>query len=118
METKQTMMHVAGLLHFSIPEDASPDYLRDLFNHIKNMPDMTELDKEEQVIRLDKMSIEHHPSGFTGWEKQEKDLIEKLGYDEKNKKKILDRIKILRKWARENNMMKSKIKNIHSKENK
>ena len=49
---------------------------QNLFDHIKNIPDMTELDKEEQIIRLDKMSIEHHPEGFVGWEKQEIKLID------------------------------------------
>lgn len=91
-------------------------FTQDLFTYIKELPDMTELDVEEQIISRDKMSIEHHPGGFIGWEQREKDLIEKLGYNEASKKKVLDRIKFLRKWAVENNMMKSKFKFIPKKE--
>lgn len=93
-------------------------FTQDLFTHIKELPAMTELDVEKQIISHDKMSIEHHPGGFIGWEKQEKDLIEKLGYNEASKKKVLDKIKVLRKWATENNFMKSRFKNIPSKETK
>lgn len=86
------------------------EFTQDLFMHIKELPDMTELDLDEQIISFDKMSIEHHPGGFIGWEKQEKDLIEKLDYDEAAKKKVLDRIEILRKWATENNLLEPKFK--------
>jgi hypothetical protein len=78
---------------------------QDLFAHIEKLPDMTELDVEEQIISQKKMFIKHHPEGFTGWEKQEKSFIEQLNYDEENKKKTLDRIEFLKQWAIENNMI-------------
>lgn len=34
-ETRKTMMHVAGLLLFQTPDDASPDYLRDFFQQLR-----------------------------------------------------------------------------------
>lgn len=89
---------------------------QDLLTHIKELPDMTEYDVEEQIISYDKMSIECHPGGFIGWEKDQKDLIEMLGYKEESKRKVLGKIKVLRKWAMENNFMKPRFKNIPSKE--
>jgi hypothetical protein len=94
------------------------EFTQGLFTHITGLPDMTEVDVEEQIVSYDKMSIEHHPDGFIGWEKQEKDKMEKLTYDEASKKKVLDKIEVLRKWATENNFMKSRFKNIPSKETK
>ena len=85
------------------------EFTQDLFLHIKGLSDMTKNDTEEQIISFDKRLIEHHSNGFLGWEKRENDLIEKLGYDEESKKKALSRIETLKKWAIENNMMKSKF---------
>ena len=34
-ESRETMMHVAGLLPFTPPPDAPPDYLRDLMDEIR-----------------------------------------------------------------------------------
>ncbi|HLM75411.1 MAG TPA: wax ester/triacylglycerol synthase domain-containing protein [Polyangiaceae bacterium] len=38
METPETKMHVAGLLPFSAPPDARPDYVRSLVNEIQEAP--------------------------------------------------------------------------------
>ncbi|MBF0237839.1 MAG: wax ester/triacylglycerol synthase family O-acyltransferase [SAR324 cluster bacterium] len=35
-ETRETMMHVAGLLHFSFPENAPSNFLRDLVKELKD----------------------------------------------------------------------------------
>lgn len=85
-------------------------FTQDLYKHIQEIPDMTVDQKEEQILSFDKMSIEHHPEGFTGWEKQEKKSL-KL-YNEKTEKKVLERIEILRKWAIENNMMKPQVERL------
>src|SRR6185436_13084584 len=37
-ESRETMMHVAGLLPFSPPPDARPDHLRHLMNEIRESP--------------------------------------------------------------------------------
>jgi hypothetical protein len=78
---------------------------QDLFNHIKNMSDMTELDKEEQIIRLDKMSIELHPEGFVGWEKQERKLIDQFKYTQEDRQKVLDKIELLKNWAKKKGLL-------------
>lgn len=78
---------------------------QNLFTHIKNMPDMTEVDKEEQIIRLDKMSIEHHPEGFVGWEKQERKLIDQFKYTQEDRQKVLDRIELLKNWAKKKGLL-------------
>ncbi len=38
MESKRTPMHVAGLLVFHLPEDATPDYLSELFAFMRSQP--------------------------------------------------------------------------------
>ena len=37
-ETSQTMMHVASMLHLSLPEDAGPDFLTDLVDALRSSP--------------------------------------------------------------------------------
>ena len=79
---------------------------QDLFRYISELPEMTEEEKETQIIEFDKSMIENG-NGFIEWEAMELKLIEK--YTPKDKKKVLDRIVILKKWAIENNMMQPKI---------
>ena len=79
---------------------------KNLFNHINEMPDMSEEEAEVQIINLDKSIIEHG-LGFLEWEKQELRLIEK--YNQESKNKVLKRINLLREWAIENDMIKSKL---------
>ncbi|HSW14408.1 MAG TPA: wax ester/triacylglycerol synthase family O-acyltransferase [Solimonas sp.] len=40
MESKRTPMHVGGLLTFKLPDDAHPDFLRDLIAHMRTTPFM------------------------------------------------------------------------------
>ncbi|MDD4956283.1 MAG: hypothetical protein PHH49_06095 [Candidatus Omnitrophica bacterium] len=82
---------------------------QDFCKYIRELPDMTEEEQEFQIIKFDKSRIEHG-EGFEKWEKQEIKLIERCS--DGMKKKILDRIEILRKWAIENNMMKSKVERL------
>lgn len=73
---------------------------------ISSFPDLTEEQVDEQIINLDKMSIEHG-EGFVQWEKNQKYFLELMGqteYDERTK----NRMEIIRKWAIENNFMESK----------
>jgi hypothetical protein len=89
---------------------ASNDYeTQELYKHIVNIPDMTEAEKERQIIDLDKMLIEHG-QGFIEWEKQHLYWLNKISDEEKDK--ILHRIEVIRKWAEENNMMKPKLERI------
>ena len=37
-ESRETMMHVAGLLQFSPPPDADPDHLRHLMDEVRERP--------------------------------------------------------------------------------
>ncbi len=70
---------------------------------------MTDEEKESQIIELDKSMIEHG-DGFIKWEAMELKFSEK--YSQKDKKKVLDRIAILKKWAIENNMMQPKLERL------
>lgn len=82
---------------------------QELFDHISNLPDMSETDQELQIIELDKMFIEHG-EGFIEWEKKERETIKKCS--DEVKEKISKRIEIIRDWAIENNMMKPQLKRL------
>ncbi|WP_167631640.1 hypothetical protein [Mariprofundus ferrooxydans] len=73
-----------------------------LFTHISDLPDMTEDECEEQIFKLDQMSIEHGP-GFIQWKQQELDRMEQH-YPE-SRDVVLKRMKRLEAWATENDMM-------------
>jgi len=73
-----------------------------LLEYILEQPDMTDDEKEEQMLNFDKMSIEHGP-GFIEWEKSERNLMER--YDQASRDRSVKRIEILRTWASENDMM-------------
>lgn len=79
---------------------------QNLLNHIIEIPDMTEDEKEFQIIEFDKSMIEHG-EGFIEWEIRELKLTESC--NKKLKKKALERIKIIKQWAIENDMMKPKM---------
>ena len=71
---------------------------------------MTEEEVEEQIISLEKMSIENG-EGFIKWlENQEKllKLLELESFSDKMK----SRIELLRQWAEENRFMESKAKRL------
>jgi hypothetical protein len=83
---------------------------QETIKEVSSFPDMTEEQIEEQIINLEKMSIENG-EGFTKWlENQEKFLksFEQEEFDDK----MRNRIRLLRQWAEENNFMESKAKRL------
>lgn len=108
-----------GLEEHKIDEIASilPDkYLEDIeliakedpvtqetIEEIRAFPDMTEDQVEEQIINLEKITIEHG-EGFTKWLENQENFLKSLGkkeFDNKMKK----RIQLLRNWATENDFI-------------
>ncbi len=77
---------------------------------IKSFPDMSEEQVEEQIINLDKMSIEHG-EGFNQWLKNQEMWLKPLGQDDFSEK-MKSRISLLKNWAEENNFMESKSKRL------
>lgn len=86
---------------------------QNLVDHILDQPNMTEAEKEEQIIKLDKSHIEHG-QGYIEWEKQQISWLDH--FDELEKEKGLSRLKILKEWAIENNMMKPKIERLRDED--
>lgn len=80
-----------------------------LFNYILEMPDISEDERDLQIINLDQMTIEHG-EGFIVWEKREVELM--AHYSHEGRVKTLKRMEIIRKWAIENNMMKPKMERL------
>lgn len=71
---------------------------------------MTDEQIEEQIINVEKMSIENG-EGFTKWLENQEKLVKSFRqseFDEKMKK----RIELLRKWATENDFLESKAKRM------
>lgn len=83
---------------------------QETFKEISSFPDMTEEQVEEQIINLEKMSIENG-DGFTQWLKNQKKWL-KLFNQEEFDEKMKARIELLRKWATENKFMESKAKRL------
>lgn len=75
---------------------------QELFEYIRNLPDLREEEVEEQIIQLDKRTIESG-LGFIKWEKNE--LSQMHLYDDDSRERVLRRIRILRSWAEENGLM-------------
>jgi len=76
---------------------------------ISSLPDMSELQLEEQIINLEKSLIEG--AGFTKWLENQERWLKSFGqceFDEKMKK----RIELLRIWATENGFLDSKLKRL------
>jgi hypothetical protein len=88
---------------------ANDDNTQKLFNYICELPDMTEEEQDLQIIKYDKMAIEHG-EGFIKWEKDELNLMQRCSLDER--KKLLEKIEIIRQWAVESDMMKPKIERL------
>lgn len=83
---------------------------QETIKEISALPDMTEEQVEEQIINLEKMSIEYG-EGFTTWLGNQEIFLKSQGevvFDEK----IKSRIAMLRHWAEENNFMESKTKRM------
>jgi len=85
---------------------------QELYKNIVSSPDMTELEREDQAISFDKMSIEHGP-GFIAWEKVQLSMME--NWSVADKEIMQKRLKILKEWAIENNMMKSQLERLKAK---
>jgi hypothetical protein len=115
-----------GLEEYNIDKIASilPDkYLEDIeliakedpttqttIQEISAFPDMTEEQVEEQIVNLDKMSIENG-EGFTKWLENQERWLKSFGqieFDEKMK----NRIELLKIWATENDFLESKAKRL------
>lgn len=76
---------------------------QDLFNHIKNLPDLTENEKESQIINFEKEMIKHYVGGFSSWKKQQINYAKR--YNKKDQKIALKRIKKLENWAKDENII-------------
>jgi len=77
---------------------------------ISAFPDITEEQVEEQIVNLDKMSIENG-EGFTKWLENQERWLKSFGqieFDEKMK----NRIELLKIWATENDFLESKAKRL------
>ena len=115
-----------GLEEYNIDKIASilPDkYLEDIeliakedpttqetIQEINAFPDMTEEQVEEQIINLEKMSIENG-EGFTKWIENQERWHKSFGQNEFDEK-MKNRIELLRIWATENEFLESKAKRL------
>ena len=83
---------------------------QETYKEISSFPDMTEKQVEEQIINLEKMSIENG-EGFTQWLINQEKWLKSFNQDEYDEKMKV-RIELLRKWAIANNFMESKAKRL------
>ena len=83
---------------------------QETYKEISSFPDMTEKQVEEQIINLEKMSIENG-EGFTQWLINQEKWLKSFNQDEFDEKMKV-RIELLRKWAIANNFMESKAKRL------
>ena len=83
---------------------------QETIQEISSFPDMTEEQVEEQIINLEKMSIENG-EGFTKWLKNQEKFLKSLGLNE-FEDKMKSRIELLRKWSTENGFLDSKAKRM------
>jgi len=82
---------------------------QDLYTYIVELPDMSEDEQDQQLIEFDKSMIEDG-QGFIEWEKRELEWMK--NYSDEDRRKTLDRIELIRKWAIANNMMKPKMERL------
>ncbi|HAQ51092.1 MAG TPA: hypothetical protein DCR13_06055, partial [Gammaproteobacteria bacterium] len=80
---------------------------------LRNSPDITEEEVENQLIENAKLTIEVG-SSFIDWEESQLKLMKR--YSDEGKEKALNRINIIKKWAIDNNMMERGLKIRKSKE--
>lgn len=83
---------------------------QETIKEISAFPDMTEEQVEEQIINLEKMSIENG-EGFTKWLENQDKFLKSFGQNEFDEK-MKTRIELLRKWATENDFLESKAKRM------
>lgn len=76
---------------------------QETIKEISAFPDMTEEQVEEQIINLEKMSIENG-EGFTKWLENQEKFFKSFGQNEFDEK-MKTRIELLRKWATENDFL-------------
>lgn len=77
---------------------------------ISSFSDMTELQVEEQIIKLEKSFIEDG-EGFTKWLENQERWLNSFGQNEFDET-MKNRIELLRKWATENDFLDSKLKRL------
>jgi hypothetical protein len=78
----------------------------DFMNWLESLPDLSEDEKQEIIINLDKSHIEQ--MGFNEWIKQGK----KIYRDHWDSEEIQGRIHKLKKWAKEMNYMDHKLQRL------
>ena len=83
---------------------------QETIQEISSFPDMTDEQIEEQIINLEKMSIENG-EGFTKWLENQEKFLKSFGQNEFDEK-MKTRIELLRKWATENDFLESKAKRM------
>jgi len=81
-----------------------------IIKEISELPDMTEEQVEEQIINMEKLSIEIG-EGFTNWLENQEKFLKSIGRNEFDEK-MKTRIELLRKWATENDFLESKAKRM------
>lgn len=74
--------------------------VKEIVEHISQLPDMTEDEREQQIIDFDKEMI--HRQGLESWLKNEEFIVR----ISKNDEKYQERIRYLMNWAKENSFEK------------
>ncbi|MBU4284848.1 hypothetical protein KKF60_03120 [Patescibacteria group bacterium] len=94
---------IIGKKVFAVLESIAKNdqHVKKIMKDIKRLPDMTKEKIEKQVIDLDKEMIKG--PGFKKWFENEKNLLKKMRGNEK--KRIQNRIKYLKDWAKKNRYM-------------
>ena len=83
---------------------------QETIKEISSFPDMTEEQIEEQIINLERMSIEDG-EGFNKWLENQEKFLKSLGQEDFDDKMKV-RMNLLRQWAEDNNFMESKVKRL------
>ena len=83
---------------------------QETIKEVSLFPDMTEEQLEDQIISLEKMTIENG-EGFTKWLENQEKFLKSIGLKEFDDK-MNTRISVLKRWAQENNFMESKAKRL------
>jgi hypothetical protein len=81
-----------------------------MIKEISELPDLSGEQVEDQILYLDKMTIECG-EGFTLWLENQKSMLNSLGFAEFDEKMTM-RINTLRNWATENGFLDSMEKRI------
>jgi len=87
------------LEYLQVISDKDPNVIQ-LLECVNSFPDITEEELEKQRLDLDKFQIKNQ--GFENWYTQEKEMYNQIK-DIEVKKRFNNRVKILKKWAIDNN---------------